>query len=99
MLPRGDIEPYETTYIFRQIAQEMYSNGSNQIEYCDQMKEFCKRDTWAGVKARQICPETCGCADLSVHIVQKSMMGCSPSCQNYYIIMANQEAELARDCE
>jgi hypothetical protein len=36
---------------------------------CTMVEPYCLEDSTAGVRARQICPEQCGCADPSSKLV------------------------------
>ena len=59
-----------------------FDNGySCTVPTCDDIKPFCGQDNSAGVRARQICPTTCGCADLRSELaVFGSSSGCPSSC-------------------
>lgn len=49
---------------------------------CSIVADFCSQDNPKGVRARQICPSTCGCDDPSSGLVLYSRNGCPPECIN-----------------
>jgi len=52
-----------------------------KITGCDSISKYCQWDSLAGVRARQICPVTCGCHDPRISVaIGGSNNGCSPSC-------------------
>jgi hypothetical protein len=49
---------------------------------CEDAKAFCSHDSIAGVKSRQICPQTCGCRNAASSLVLYSdSQGCPSSCK------------------
>jgi len=48
---------------------------------CESVFKYCQWDSLVGVRARQICPVTCGCHDPRISIaIGGSNNGCSPAC-------------------
>jgi hypothetical protein len=49
---------------------------------CHSVLSHCSRDSAAGVRSRQICPETCGCLKPASEVVQGvKQNGCPPQCE------------------
>jgi len=71
-----------------QHAMELASHGSGvrvmlgeKVMGCESVFKYCQWDSLVGVRARQICPVTCGCHDPRISIaIGGSNNGCSPAC-------------------
>jgi len=50
------------------------------VTICSEIQPFCNNDSILGVRARQICPETCGCNDPSSDLVLTQESGCPSQC-------------------
>merc|ERR1719215_2491588 len=49
---------------------------------CESVKTYCQWDALIGIRARQICPETCGCHDPMRPLAMDSANnGCPPTCR------------------
>lgn len=52
------------------------------VPNCESVKYLCSVDKEAGIRARQVCPETCGCTHLGSHmILAHQETGCPPACE------------------
>jgi len=63
---------------FLHILRDETRNSS--IKDCAGVSNYCSRDSKEGVRARQMCPEACGCNDANSALVLGGLSGCPPSC-------------------
>jgi len=67
------------------------------VESCSDVAPFCSWDSVAGVRARQVCPVTCGCDDPGSSLVFTNVNnGCPPRCVEMTRYM---NAVQSRDCQ
>jgi len=65
---------------FKMLLQDATNNRS--LDRCSSVREYCSWDSLVGVRARQICPVTCGCTDPGSELaIMDIHMGCPNSCQ------------------
>ena len=58
-------------------------NGRCVLPLCDMVAPYCQSSSVQGVRARQLCPLTCGCADpLSTLVLFLPESGCGGFCQS-----------------
>jgi len=99
----ADAIPYKYTgsespkqRIFMDILRDAMGDGA-EADGCESVLKYCQWDSLAGVRARQICPETCGCDDPGAGIALGGLNnGCSPSCTR---TKAFKKAQSTRQCE
>lgn len=66
--------------IYQSVLADAVKPGASRVS-CTDAKAFCNHDSVAGVRSRQICPETCGCRDpLSSLVLNSISQGCPHTC-------------------
>ena len=56
-------------------------DGTCAYPVCEDVRPYCQHDSEAGTRARQLCPQTCGCdRPLSGLLLQLPTNGCSRRC-------------------
>jgi hypothetical protein len=68
------------------------------IASCAHVKDYCWFDLSGSVRARQFCPQTCGCDDpASTLAMISSKKGCPPACRSKHLNASSRLSELS--CE
>lgn len=56
-------------------------DGACSQPACTDVEQFCHHDTLLGVRARQLCPQSCGCSDpRSALALSSTISGCPSTC-------------------
>ena len=64
------------------LLQDALHGISNVDLSCASLQPYCNHDTSRGLRARQYCPQTCGCDDpLSDLLLAHPQLGCSTECR------------------
>lgn len=66
----------------------MCSEGECVVPTCEAVAGFCQRSDTVGIRARQFCPQTCGCnSPLSALALYQPKAGCGEHCtrSGYYL--------------
>ena len=79
-------------------SQPLCIGGECMAANCTTMHRFCYDASNAGVRARQMCPITCGCAAPCSHLVLKTPAdGCPSSCVDYFDYQSQLNALTCQD--